>query len=162
MITLFNFQFNATYSHRFKTGIKYREFIKLNNVKPCQVINNMGSNDWLRSLLFAADSVVPGFVPKQCPISGVSEITSTIHNNPIKNPFSFQKVQIVNGSATLAEEDHTKMASTGLGFFPNGFFKINITVFDNLDDNIFKCVFVYENYQHENNLKFTNFRKFAA
>lgn len=64
----------------------------------------------------------------------------------------------MNGSTSLNVGDVCRRAESGaIGNFPNGDYKLYVTGFDEIDDNIGKIELRYEVKHHDNTVKFNNF-----
>jgi hypothetical protein len=63
----------------------------------------------------------------------------------------------LNSSRAWTPEEYQSVAANGFGGLPNGFFKIVVWMFDDIDLNIGKFTLVLENYHPSNSLNFNNF-----
>jgi hypothetical protein len=63
---------NLSIHHRFETNNQFRQIIKLENMKFCDLTKNLDKNPWFKELLIASNLVLPGLIPEKCPIVGVN------------------------------------------------------------------------------------------
>jgi hypothetical protein len=145
---------------------KFRHLFKVDNVELCKQLRNLDNNQWVKTLLQAANYSLPGFIPEKCPIKDVRPLLTFVHqlkarimiySNIHSSHFHPQKIQVLNSNRAWTDEEYESIKSQGFGNLPNGFFKIIVWMFDDIDSNIAKFAVLFENYHPWNSLNFNNF-----
>lgn len=71
-----------------------------------------------------------------------------------------KRVQIINATLLLNDEEYVRMKSGVFGNFPNGFYKIGISFYDDIDDNIAQLIYIANNHFYDGTYDRSDFKIF--